>query len=177
MSSGPRQRERHDAAAASSLLQSGAAPRAAAPVRGCTCLRLRKLTRRVTRHYDAHLARAGLRVTQFSVLGMLQHSASLSLSELAARLEMDRTTLSRNLGPLEAAAWVEVGAGRDARSRAVRITAAGREAWERAKPLWRRAQDELNQALGPDHVAGLHALLDDSLARFHLAWTDPAADS
>jgi DNA-binding MarR family transcriptional regulator len=141
----------------------------AAPVRGCTCLRLRKLGRRVTQHYDAHLAAAGLRITQFSVLSILEHADGLSVSELAERLEMDRTTLSRNLGPLEAAGWVETGARRDARSRALRITATGRETWARAKPLWRRAQDELNQALGLEQVAQLHALLDDSLARFHQA--------
>lgn len=150
--------------------------RPAAPVRGCTCFRLRKLTRRVTQHYDAHLAAAGLRITQFSVLSMLEHADSLSVSELAERLEMDRTTLSRNLGPLQAAGWVESGARRDARSRALRITAAGRETWARAKPHWRRAQDELNQALGPEQVAGLHGLLDDSLARFQLARAEPAGE-
>jgi DNA-binding MarR family transcriptional regulator len=150
------------------------ASKPAAPVRGCTCLRLRKLTRRVTQHYDAHLAQAGLRITQFSVLSMLEYTDSLSVSELAERLEMDRTTLSRSLGPLEAAGWVEMGPGRDARSRALRITAAGRETWARAKPHWRRAQDELNQALGLEQVAGLHGLLDDSLARFHLAKAETA---
>jgi DNA-binding MarR family transcriptional regulator len=147
----------------------------AAPVRGCTCFRLRKLTRRVTQHYDAHLAEAGLRITQFSVLSMLEHAESLSVSELAERLEMDRTTLSRNLGPLQAAGWVETGARRDARRRALRLTASGRETWARAKPLWRRAQDELNQALGLEQVAGLHGLLDDSLARFQLARAESAA--
>lgn len=149
-------------------------PNQPAPVRGCTCFRLRKLTRRVTQHYDAHLARAGLRITQFSVLGVLLHGGSLSVSELAARLEMDRTTLSRNLGPLQAAGWVEVGAGQDARSRAVQITAAGRDTWHRAKPHWRQAQDALNQVLGLEQVAGLHVLLDDSLARLHLAWAESA---
>jgi DNA-binding MarR family transcriptional regulator len=144
------------------------------PVRGCTCFRLRKLTRRVTQHYDTHLAAAGLRITQFSLLSMLEHADSLSVSELAERMEMDRTTLSRNLGPLQSAGWVETGPRRDARSRALRITAAGREAWARAKPHWRRAQDELNQALGLERVAGLHSLLDDSLARFQLARTGAA---
>ena len=150
--------------------------KAAAPVRGCTCFRLRKLTRRVTQHYDQHLAAAGLRITQFSLLSMLEYAESLSVSELAERLEMDRTTLSRNLGPLQAAGWVETGAGRDARSRALRITAAGRETWAQAKPHWRRAQDELNQALGLEQVAGLHGLLDDSLARFRLAQAESAAE-
>ena len=138
-------------------------------VRGCTCFRLRRLTRRVTQHYDSHLARAGLRVTQFSLLGMLLRADSLSLSELAARLEMDRTTLTRNLGPLQGAGWVAVTQGKDARSRAVQLTDAGRAAWNSAKPHWRQAQDELNAALGAEAVTELHTLLDDSLAHFHLA--------
>lgn len=144
------------------------------PVRGCTCFRLRKLTRRVTQHYDSHLARAGLRITQFSVLAMLVHEDSVSLSELAARLEMDRTTLSRNLGPLRNAGWVRIVDGKDARSRAVRLTDSGRSTWVRAKPHWRRAQDELNQTLGLEAVAALHQLLDDSLARFNLAQGESA---
>ena len=141
----------------------------APPVRGCTCFRLRQLTRRVTQHYDSHLARAGLRVTQFSLLGMLLHTEPLTLSELAARMEMDRTTLTRNLGPLQSAGWVAVTPGKDARSRSVLITGAGRAAWDKAKPHWRQAQNELNVALGAENVSGLHGVLDDSLARFHLA--------
>ena len=137
-------------------------------IRGCTCFRLRRLSRRVTQHYDSHLARAGLRVTQFSLLGMLLRADPLSLSELAARLDMDRTTLTRNLGPLQGAGWVAVAPGKDARSRAVSLTEAGRATWERAKPHWRQAQDELNAALGAAAVSELHGVLDQSLARFHL---------
>ena len=146
-----------------------------AQLRGCTCFRLRQLTRRVTQHYDAHLARAGLRVTQFGLLAMLVRADSLSLSEFAARMEMDRTTLTRNLGPLESAGWVELGAGRDARSRAVRLTAAGRDTWARAKPHWRQAQDELNAALGLERVAGLNQQLDESLGSLSLIPSPAAA--
>lgn len=138
-------------------------------IRGCTCFRLRRLTRRVTQHYDTHLAHAGLRVTQYSLLGMLLRADSLTLSELAARMEMDRTTLTRNLGPLQNAGWVEVVRGKDARSRAVQLTDAGRAAWDKAKPHWRQAQDQLNTALGEETVAELHGLLDATLSRFHLA--------
>ncbi len=143
-------------------------------IRGCTCFRLRRLTRRVTQHYDSHLARAGLRVTQFSLLGMLLRADSLSLSELAAHMEMDRTTLTRNLGPLQNAGWVEVMPGKDARSRTARLTDTGRSAWNSAKPHWRQAQDELNAALGAEAVTELHGLLDDSLAHFHLALDETA---
>ena len=133
---------------------------------GCTCFQLRKLTRRITQHYDARLAPAGLRVTQYSLLANLR-GGPVPMSALAARLEMDRTTLTRSLKPLAEAGLVEVAPGEDARSRIVSITGRGREAWSQARDLWRRAQDEVNRALGPDHVAALHAALEESLVRLN----------
>jgi DNA-binding MarR family transcriptional regulator len=131
---------------------------------GCTCFRLRKLTRRMTQHYDARLAPAGLRLTQYSLLANLR-TGSLTMSGLADRMEMDRTTLTRNLKPLADAGLVEVAPGADARSRIVSLTARGRDAWSGARELWRQAQDEVNRALGAEQVAALHATLDESLAR------------
>lgn len=142
-------------------------PDSAAPITGCTCDRLRKLTRRLTQHYDACLAPAGLRVTQFSLLAHLQRTGPTTICALADLLDMDRTTLTRNLAPLEAAGLVAVRPGADARTRAVAVTERGRETWRAARPYWRRAQDEVNRLLGPDRVAGLHALLDGSLAVLH----------
>jgi DNA-binding MarR family transcriptional regulator len=131
---------------------------------GCTCFRLRKLTRRMTQHYDARLAPAGLRLTQFSLLANLR-AGPLTMSALADRMEMDRTTLTRNLKPLADAGFVAVAPGEDARSRVVSVTARGRDSWARARALWRQAQDEVNRALGAEQVAALHATLDESLAR------------
>lgn len=131
---------------------------------GCTCFRLRKLTRRMTQHYDARLAPAGLRLTQFSLLANLR-AGPLTMSALADRMEMDRTTLTRNLKPLADAGFVAVAHGEDARSRVVSVTARGRDSWGGARELWRQAQDEVNRALGAEQVAALHATLDESLAR------------
>ena len=138
-------------------------------IAGCTAFRLRKLTRRLTQHYDACLAPAGLRVTQYSLLSMLAHNPPLAMAELAQRMEMDRTTLTRNLQPLAAAGFVEAMVGADARTRLVTATGAGRDAWGEARPLWRRAQNEVNAALGMEGVQDLHALLDVSLERFAAA--------
>ncbi len=135
-------------------------------ISGCTVFRLRKLTRRVTQHYDACLAPTGLRVTQFSLLSTLIHNPPQTMLELAQKMEMDRTTLTRNLKPLAAVKYVETAAGPDARTRVVAVTEAGRAAWSAARPLWRRAQDGVNAALGLEAVGELHAVLDDSLARF-----------
>jgi len=134
-------------------------------VTGCTCSRLRKLTRRITQHYDAHLAPAGLRVTQYSLLANLCRGGPATMSKLAVAMAMDRTTLTRNLKPLADADLVAVTPGDDARARIVSATGRGRRAWQGARELWREAQDEVNRALGPEQVAALHDLLDDSLRR------------
>lgn len=144
---------------------------AADRITGCTCAQLRKLTRRITQHYDAHLAPAGLRVTQFSLLATLGRGGPAKLSALAGALEMDRTTLTRNLKPLIDAGFAAVAAGGDARERLVSATERGRRVWLAARDRWRSAQDEVNRTLGVEDVAALHALLDRSLARLHAART------
>ncbi len=138
---------------------------AADRITGCTCARLRALTRRITQHYDARLAPAGLRVTQYSLLATLCHGGAAQLSALALAMEMDRTTLTRNLRPLADAGLVAVAAGDDGRERRVAATARGRRAWLAARARWRRAQDEVNRALGVRQVGALHALIDRSLGR------------
>ena len=134
------------------------------PPRGCTCAKLRRLSRRVTAVYDRELAAAGLRVTQYSMLGVVQREAGrdgMPLTALAERLDMDRTTLTRNLKPLIAQGWAEVVASEaDARLRLARVTAAGAAAWQAARPNWKRAQLEVNRTLGDDTVERLHEWLD-----------------
>lgn len=142
-------------------------PDPAARISGCTCFKLRKLTRRLTRLYDVHLAAAGLRLTQYSLLAVLVRAGATTMSRLADVMGMDRTTLTRNLKPLAEAGWVEVSAGADARERIVSVTDAGRETWQAARAHWRRAQDEVNRTLGAEEVATLHALLDGAAAKLH----------
>lgn len=131
---------------------------------GCTAFRLRRLSRRVSQHYDAHLAGAGLRSTQFSLLGALVRRDGPALTRLADVLAMDRTTLTRNLRPLVVAGLVRMDTGEDARSRLVAITPAGRERWQQAYPLWEQAQHTLHEILGAEDVGRLHGALDGALA-------------
>ena len=132
-------------------------------ITGCTCDRLRKLARRLTQRYDAFLAPTGLRLTQFSLLAHLMRGGPATMSALAELLEMDRTTLTRNLKPLADAGLVALDAGRDARERVVTISDRGRTIWRAAREDWRRAQDEVNQVLGVEQVIALHGVLDGSL--------------
>ncbi|MEO8808133.1 MAG: MarR family winged helix-turn-helix transcriptional regulator, partial [Burkholderiaceae bacterium] len=77
---------------------------------------------------------------------------------------MDASTLTRNLQPLVAQGWVEIGPGDDGRSRFVTATDAGRDKRVQAQREWKRAQLALNERLGVATVAQLHELLDHCLA-------------
>lgn len=135
------------------------------PSLGCTCFKLRRLTRAMSRLYDQHLAEVGLKITQYSVLANMARAA-LPVAELAERLGSERTTLTRNLKPLIDADWVRlVPAATDARQKLVTITDAGRLKLQQAQPFWRRAQDEIEATLGVDAVRALHRTLDTTLSQ------------
>lgn len=152
------------------------APARAAPVatpRGCTHFKLRQLARRVGQHYDRIVAGAGLKTTQYSLLSHLASIGPLRPGELAAAMGMDASTLTRNLQPLIAQGWVNVGAGDDARSRSVQLTAAGHAKRREAQGEWKAAQLALNQRLGAQRVAELHAVIDACLAELNPPTGDP----
>ncbi len=69
--------------------------------RGCNCLALRQAARHVTQFYDQALAPSGMRATQYSILARLERNGSMTINALAAALVMDRTTLGRNVLPLQ----------------------------------------------------------------------------
>lgn len=129
---------------------------------GCTCFRMRKTARAISRLYDQHLAQAGLKTTQYAVLAHAGHQA-LPVAALAERLGIERTTLTRNLGPLVNAGWIALRPGTDSRQRVVTLTAAGHAKVKSAYPAWRAAQADIEQLLGRDTVRGLNAQLDDTL--------------
>ena len=131
---------------------------------GCTNLKLRQLTRMVTRHYDHHVAATGLKNTQYSLLSHVVVLGPTRPGELARRLQMDASTLTRNLQPLVAQGWVTVGPGEDGRSRVVEATAAGRVKRDEARREWKRAQVTFNERLGDERVIRLHALIEECLA-------------
>ena len=139
------------------------APALAAP-RGCTNLKLRQLSRRVTRHYDAIVSASGLKNTQYSLLSHVVVLGPIQLSALAAEMQLDPSTLTRNLQPLIARGWLAWEAGDDARSRRVVATPDGRALRTEAQRAWKRAQLSLNERLGSERVVRLHALLDECMA-------------
>lgn len=135
----------------------------AAPA-GCSSLKLRQLSRRVSQHFDRIVGDAGLKTTQYSLLSHITRLGPIRPGELAGVMEMEPSTLTRNLQPLIAHGWVVVGAGVDGRSRSIEATDAGRAKRSEAQREWKRAQLALNDRLGPQRVAHLHSVIDECLA-------------
>lgn len=128
---------------------------------GCTNFKLRQLMRWVARHYDAAMAEQGLKTTQYSLLSHVLKLGPLRPVDLARAMGLTPSTLTRNLQPLIAAGWLQLGEGPDARSRLIHITDAGRDKRQDAQRSWKAAQLGLNDILGLERVAALHVLVDD----------------
>jgi DNA-binding MarR family transcriptional regulator len=129
-------------------------------------MKVRQAGRCLSQHYDAYTAAAGLKTTQYSLISAILQKEPVQPSALATSLNLDASTLTRNLKPLIDHGWIELLQGPDARSRRIVTTAKGRAVRLEAQHYWRAAQNALNERLGADRVIELHALLDLLLAEF-----------
>ena len=128
----------------------------------CGNFKLRKASRVVTRVYARFTRESGLKPSQFSLLVALSLQGPLGMGALAEIMAMERTTLTRNLRPLEKQGLVEVAPGADRRTREVACTPAGRRCLEQALPAWRQAQAYMAAELGRERWQALRGLLDDA---------------
>ena len=127
----------------------------------CACHRVRTAARAVTRAYDEALRPVGLRATQLIVLVATAADDALSITALAKLMGMDRSTLTRNLRPLEAEGLIAMGAEGWRRSRTLEITKKGRARLREAMPLWETAQQTLQDRLGERRWDVIRRDLDD----------------
>ncbi len=133
-----------------------------AMTQNCNCLALRQAARYVTQHYDQYLASTGLRSTQFSILARLRREGPMTINELAADLVMDRTTLGRNVLPLQRDGLVEITTSkRDRRRKELRVTESGAQRLASATEAWARAQQSFESAFGKAKSGELRGLLRD----------------
>jgi DNA-binding MarR family transcriptional regulator len=117
-------------------------------IENCVCLNLRRVTRAVTQFFDAEMRRHGIRPTQWTILQALNAKKTWSMAELSSVLGMDRTTLVRNVRPLQRDGWVQAaGGGRGSRVE-LSITAKGREKIKESLPAWHAAQRAAVETLG-----------------------------
>jgi DNA-binding MarR family transcriptional regulator len=124
----------------------------------CACSKLRRSARIVSALYDEALAPSGLTVAQFALLRTLERTGPCSLTALAEASGLDRTTLNRNLRPLEEAGMIASASGADQRARIVQVTDEARAAMRAAAPHWRDAQARVEAALGGDRETLFHIL-------------------
>src|SRR5262249_30220507 len=114
-----------------------------ASIENCACFNVRRMSRAITQFFDAEVGRHGLRPTQTPILGALQAKDDWSMAELSEWLGMERTTLLRNLRPLQRDGLVRAkGGGRGGHVK-LEITEKGRTALAKLLPAWRSAQDKV----------------------------------
>lgn len=126
----------------------------------CNCLVLRQAARHLTQFYDQILASSGLRTTQFSILAKLRRPGPITINNLAKDLVMDRTTLGRNILPLQRDGLIGVTRGRgDGRSKELHLTKAGERRLVIAGRLWGEAQGRFEAVFGAPRALALRTLL------------------
>jgi DNA-binding MarR family transcriptional regulator len=133
--------------------------------RNCIAMRWRLLNRALTRIYDDALRPLGLKTSQVNVLAAAWELGTASPLRVCDVLQMDPSTLSRNVERMRAKGWLEVVPADDGREQPFRLTAQGRKLLETTVPRWQRAQDQVRDLLGDRLVA----LLDQAAARLQAA--------
>jgi len=131
----------------------------------CNCLAIRQAARHVTQFYDQLFAPVGLRATQYAILSRLKRDGPMTINALAGALVMDRTTLGRNILPLQRDGLIEVVASpADRRRRELRLTAKGTEKQRQGSERWAVAQQRFDDVFGGDRAAELRGLLREVVA-------------
>jgi DNA-binding MarR family transcriptional regulator len=126
----------------------------------CACATVRRASRAVTQFYDSRLRAHGIEGPQFALLAMLNRLGDCRQTDLGRRLDLDKTTLSRNVKLLQRNGWIEVTAGADARERRIALTAAGRRRLSAARPAWQAAQEQLRSCMRKHDWAMTISVLD-----------------
>lgn len=130
------------------------------PYDDCANANLRSASRSITQLYDRALKSSGIRSTQFTILSRIASLEEPTIIELSEALQMDRTTLTRNLRPLQSGKFIGVKQGKDdKRIRVVALTASGKRALKKAEPAWKKTQAKVEGTLGPTNYKRLLNLL------------------
>ena len=129
----------------------------------CACFNVRKVSRQLSQLYDRALEPSGLKNTQFTVLAVAFGAGPISITDLSRLLDLDRTTLTRNLRIMEREGLDVVESGKDARSKTITVSAEGMSRLQKATPLWRSAQAKILKRFGRHRWGSLRAELQDML--------------
>src|SRR5580700_3869821 len=121
--------------------------------RTCIAVRLRLLNRVVTNLYDDALRPLGLKVSQLNILIVTARLGLARPAQVCDILQLDASTLSRNIKPLQAQGWLEVVPDEDARAQPFRLTPQGQRLIEQAVPAWEQAQRQATELVGEEGIA------------------------
>ena len=121
--------------------------------RTCIAVRLRLLNRVITNFYDDALRPLGVKVSQLNILIVTAKLGLARHAQICEILQLDASTLSRNVKPLQAHGWLEVVPEEDARAQPLRLTAQGKRLVEKAVPAWQEAQRQAAELLGDEGIA------------------------
>ncbi|MFT7560761.1 MAG: DNA-binding MarR family transcriptional regulator [Flavobacteriales bacterium] len=132
----------------------------------CQCAKLRSATRVITRLYDDALRPLGIKASQFTVLVAVDLCTPISITDLSEALSMERTTLTRNLAPLEKDGLIQMNSGKG-RTRYASLTKPGKTLLAEAKPLWKSTQTKVNKSLGKDDSQTLNSILKKLKVNFN----------
>ena len=127
----------------------------------CACTTVRKSGRSLLRFYEEAMIGTGVTITQFAILRALNRNGATPLTDLAAELVMERTSLYRTLAPLEQAGHVTIENAPKGRTKIAELTTSGRTIMDEAAPNWEAAQSVVVSAIGEDRWADLSQLLLD----------------
>jgi DNA-binding MarR family transcriptional regulator len=126
----------------------------------CNCLAVRQAALHITQFYDRFLADVGRRTTQFSILERLRRNGPMTVNALAAEMVMDRTTMGRNIRPLQQDGLITVVTNEaDRRCKKLVLTEAGLLRLSACYPRWTNAQTQFHAAFGAEQVTELRRLL------------------
>src|SRR4051812_40800632 len=135
--------------------------------RTCIAVRLRLLNRVVMNFYDDALRPLGLKVSQLNILIVAARLGLARPAQVCEILQLDTSTLSRNVERMRVKGWLEVVPEEDARAQPFRLTPQGKRLIERAVPAWEEAQQQAGELLGDEGIA----LLDKAARQLGLGQT------
>ncbi|WP_339123478.1 MarR family winged helix-turn-helix transcriptional regulator [Pseudonocardia sp. D17] len=130
-------------------------------VQDCLAVRVRLIARAVTALYDGALDGHGVTIAQLNLLAALGRIGPCPPATLGATLQLERSTVSRNLGLLMRHGWIEACSSDAKGVREVAITPAGRAKIESVVPAWRRAQEQAAELLGTAGVLAMQEMAAD----------------
>ena len=124
----------------------------------CLGMRSRLVGRAISTIYDDALRPLGVTSAQLSVLAVISMNEPVSAGEVGNTLQIEKSTMSRNVDRLKKNGWVDVSDGENGRSRFLEISEAGRQLLLEAETPWIEAQRRADELLGADGPEAIQRL-------------------